>query len=100
MKIYISGPITGANINTTRLRFKCAEATLRIQGFTVANPMENGLPEDAPYDEHIKRDLEMLAECDAIYLLNGWERSKGCRIEFNEAVKARKRITYEKENEV
>lgn len=100
MKIYISGPITGANINTTRLRFKCAEATLRMQGFTVANPMENGLPEDAPYDEHIKRDLEVLAECDAIYLLNGWERSKGCRIEFNEAVKARKRITYEKGNEV
>ena len=53
MKIYISGPITGTNINTTRLRFKCAEATLRMQGFTVANPMENGLPEDAPYDEHI-----------------------------------------------
>lgn len=98
-KIYISGPITGWPIDMCRVRFEAAEFLLRMQGFEPVNPMKNGLPEDAPYDEHMKRDLEMLAECDAIYLLNGWERSKGCRIELQEAIKANKRITYEKENE-
>lgn len=98
MKIYISGPITGWNIDGVRTRFKAAEATLEMQGYDAVNPLENGLPEDAPYDEHMKRDLEMLAECDAIYMLTGWERSNGCRIEFNAAVKAGKKITYEKDN--
>ena len=82
-----------------RVRFEAAEFTLRLQGYEPVNPMKNGLPDDAPYEEHMKRDLEMLAECDAIYLLNGWERSNGCRIEFNEAVRFGKKITYEKENE-
>lgn len=99
-RIYISGPITGWPIDMCRARFEAAEFTLRLQGFEPVNPMKNGLPDDAPYDEHMKRDLEMLAECDAIYLLNGWERSKGCRIELQEAIKANKRITYERENEV
>lgn len=98
MKIYISGPITGTNIETTRARFEAAEVMLRRQGFTPVNPMKNGLPVDAPYEEHMKRDLELLAECDAIYLMNGWERSKGCRMEFNAAISANKRITYEREN--
>lgn len=98
MKIYISGPITGTNIETTRARFEAAEEMLRGQGFTPVNPMKNGLPVDAPYEEHMKRDLELLAECDAIYLMNGWERSKGCRMEFNAAISANKRITYEREN--
>ncbi len=99
-KIYISGPITGWPIDKCRVRFEEAEYRLRLQGFEPVNPMKNGLPADAPYDEHMKRDLEMLAECDAIYLLNGWERSKGCRIELQEAIEANKRITYERENEV
>lgn len=97
MKIYISGPITGLPIDGCRARFEAAEEMLRGQGFTPVNPMKNGLPVDAPYEEHMKRDLEMLAECDAIYLMNGWERSKGCRMEFNAAISANKRITYERE---
>jgi hypothetical protein len=30
-------------------------------------------------------------------MLNGWERSNGCRIEFNTAITAKKPILFEKE---
>lgn len=97
-KIYISGPITGIAPEVCQARFEKAEKELKSQGFTPVNPLKNGLPPTASYDEHMKRDLEMLAECDTIYMLNGWEKSKGCRIEFNTAIANRQKITFENEH--
>lgn len=96
-KIYISGPITGIDPAVCRKRFETAEKRLIARGYTPVNPLKDGLPETATYDEHMQRDLEMLAECDAIYMLNGWEHSKGCRIEFNVATTNRIPITFERE---
>ena len=97
-KVYISGPITGIDPEVCRARFEAAKLRLRERGYTPVSPLENGLPVDAPYDDHMRRDLEMLAECDAIYMLNGWEHSKGCRIEFNVATTNRIPITFERED--
>ena len=97
VKIYISGPITGIEPELCRARFAAAKKELHQRGMEPVSPLENGLPDDAPYDEHMKRDLEMLANCEIIYMLNGWERSKGCRIEFNTAIAAKKPILFEKE---
>lgn len=97
VKVYISGPITGIDPELCRARFAAAKKELHQRGMEPVSPLENGLPDDAPYDEHMKRDLEMLADCGIIYMLNGWERSKGCRIEFNTAITAKKPILFEKE---
>ena len=96
-KIYISGPITGIDPEVCRSRFEAAEQQLLARGYTPVNPLNNGLPSTATYDEHMKRDLEMLSECSIIYMLDGWETSKGCRIEFNSAITSRKSILFEKE---
>lgn len=98
MRIYISGPISGLPYDQVRARFERDKRDLAAADFEPVSPLDNGLPPDAPWEEHMKRDLELLAECDAIYLMNGWERSKGCRMEFNAAISANKRITYEREN--
>lgn len=98
-RIYISGPITGIDPEVCRSRFATAESNIRAQSFEPVNPLNNGLPETATYDEHIKRDLEMLATCDAVYMLEGWEKSKGCRIEFNVAATNRIPIIFEKEHQ-
>lgn len=96
VKVYISGPITGIDPELCRARFAAAKKELHQRGMEPVSPLENGLPDDAPYDEHMKRDLEMLADCRIIYMLNSWERSKGCRIEFNTAIAAKKLILFEK----
>lgn len=98
-RIYISGPITGIDPEVCRNRFGAAEKRLIARGYTPVNPLKNGLPETASYDEHMQRDLEMLATCDAVYMLEGWEKSKGCRIEFNVAATNRIPIIFEKEHQ-
>lgn len=86
MKVYISGQITGLPIEEARERFEEAQIHLEEQGCKVFNPLENGLPADATWEEHMKADIKILMECDAIYLLNNWKDSKGARIERDIAV--------------
>ena len=50
------------------------------------DPMKNGLPFDAPWEDHMERDLEMLRESDAICLLPDWVESCGAKIELHQAL--------------
>lgn len=81
-KIYISGAISGLPENEVAEKFERVSLKLSKLGFSPVVPLENGLPKDASYEEHILRDLEMLSECDFIYFCSDWERSNGCRIEY------------------
>ena len=45
--------------------------------------MKNGLPFDAPWEDHMERDLEMLRASDAICLLPDWVESYGAKIELH-----------------
>ncbi len=85
-KIYISGPITGLPKQTYEQRFAEAETFLRDLDFEVVSPLRNGLPEAASWNEHMAADLALLAECDGIFLMKGWEKSKGCQIELQSAL--------------
>jgi hypothetical protein len=81
MKIYISGKITGSPMPDVRQRFEDAEILWSEIGFEVANPLKNGLSENASYEEHLACDLKMLMVCDAIYMIDGWKHSRGAKIE-------------------
>jgi hypothetical protein len=39
--------------------------------------------ENGSWEDYMKRDLVLLLRCDYIYLLDGWEYSKGARLEYN-----------------
>lgn len=98
MKIYISGQISGLPIDEVKARFSEAERFLEEElDYVVVNPFDNGLPDDAPWIQHMLRDLEMLYECDAIYMLNGWQESRGACIEYRFAVHTDKQILFENE---
>lgn len=80
--IYISGQITGTDDYMER--FAEAEKQLTERGYTVINPakINANLPENTPYKRYIDISLELLRGCDSIYMLDGWEESKGARLEY------------------
>ncbi len=92
MILYLSGPITG--VKDYKARFKHAQITLEMAGKqTVLNPavMPEGLKE---YDDYIRISLSMLCAADGIVMLPGWKKSRGARIELQEALKAGKKIFF------
>lgn len=79
-KVYISGPITGIDFGN-RFAFSCARSALELCGYEVVDPSEVQLDDDASWADYMKADLKLLLDCDYIYMLEGWEDSKGARIE-------------------
>lgn len=94
-KIYISGPISGLPLETVYNNFTNAEVELLEQGYEVVNPLNNGLPTNATWEEHMRADLRLLLDCDAIYMLEGWEKSRGARIEYALGVDLKMDIQYQ-----
>lgn len=85
MKVYISGPISGDSFY--REKFKRAEEELRESGYEPVNPTTaDGSGMIIQYKDFIDFDLDLLAECDGIYMLKGWRNSKGARLEHQYAV--------------
>ena len=88
MRVYISGKITGVK-NANEL-FTRAEKKLELEGYEVINPFEfgeylkkeyakeNKVPK---YENYMRGDIELLINCDAIYLLENWGTSKGASLE-------------------
>lgn len=90
MKIYIAGAIT-SNPNYIK-QFAAAEKKLIAEGFAVINPVKN---RGFTYPEYIDMGLNELMRCDAIYMLNGFEKSQGAKLELFYAVTTGKKIFAE-----
>ena len=109
MRIYISGCMTGCP-DHNRPAFDSAAKRLREQGHFVINPAElsamfgsaedladsfeclyRGMSQVKNCTSKIARavmdaDLAAVRSCDAIYLLRGWETSRGAKRELAEAI--------------
>ena len=85
-KIYISGPITGFNLEERKNFFAQMAELAESIGFTAVNPFDNGLGPDADYAAHMLADIKMLIECKAILMLPDWDISCGAKLELNVAV--------------
>lgn len=84
-RVYISGAIEHHDLEERRAAFGRAEQLLELHGLKAVNPFKNGLPADAHWREHMRRDIALLLECDAIFMLEGWELSKGAKLELDVA---------------
>jgi len=91
MKIYIAGSIT--NNPDYKLQFAIAEMELQKQGNAVVNPVKNIGFE---YKDYIDMGICELMHCEAIYLLKGYENSKGALLEKHYAETVGMKILYQK----
>lgn len=82
MRIYVAGPMSGVPL-LNYPAFAAATARLRAKGHEVVSPAEvNDGFEHEGWAACMRRDLVQLAACDAMYLLPGWEKSRGARLEW------------------
>ena len=84
-KVYISGAIAHHELEERKAAFRSAAEILRSEGYCPVNPFSNGLPDDADWRCHMKVDIGLLLQCDAIYMLDGWWLSKGAKLELDVA---------------
>lgn len=118
MRIYISGPMTG-HPDLNRPAFEAATKRLRERGHFVINPHDltpifgtaeaiaksfEELYGPAYFESTVRpslarcvmdADLAAVRSCDAIYLLRGWEASRGAKKELAEALAHKLQVLQE-----
>ena len=95
-KVYISGAIAHHDIEERRRAFGDAARFLDLKGFEPVNPFDNGVPEDADWREHMRADIANLVCCGYIYMLKGWELSKGAKLELDVASSCGIKVLFER----
>ena len=94
MLIYISGKITGnENYKNDFLR---AECWLKLNDYTPINPakLDEALPK-LTYQQLMAIDYKLIELCDAIFMLDGWQKSKGACAELSYAKSLGKKVLYQ-----
>jgi len=101
MRVYISGPITG--VPDYNENFIQAERKLLAAGHDPVIPVTIGaalsarLGREPTWREYMREDIKALCDCDAIIMLDGWEKSSGARLEEHIAMRLDiKQITLER----
>jgi hypothetical protein len=94
-KIYISIPITGKDISQVICGYTIAKIKLQSKEVECVTPFDICDEKYKPYSYYIGKDIEVLLECDAIYMCKGWQNSKGCMAEFEVARIYGKEIIFE-----
>ena len=95
-RIYISGGIT--DVPGYMEHFEKAEKLLT--GYfsnRVVNPAKvlAKLPAGTSWQEYMDASMEMLKTCNCIYMLDGWQESKGAKLEHSYAKDSNYEIYYE-----
>lgn len=98
--VYISGGMTG--VKDYEKHFNDAELFLKSNGFRCINPLNISADVERcvmnpGYGDYMKEDISNLLSCSAIYMLKGWRRSKGAKLERKIAKTIGLEILYEGE---
>ncbi len=95
-RCYISGGIAHYDLEERKAAFGRAAEELDKAGYLPINPFHNGVPQTAHFTKHMRKDIAMLLECDYIYMLKGWELSKGAKLELDVASSCGIKVLFQK----
>lgn len=93
MKIMISQPMSGLSLSEIAYQRDKIERKLESLGHEVVNSYFKEFDEENRCDlahvpvYYLGKALQKMAECDAVYFAEGWERARGCVIERSVAEK-------------
>jgi len=82
-RVYISGPISSIP-DGNQASFYAAATRIIEEGSLPINPHDVTffLPPGSSWVAYMKADIPALCEADEIYMLRGWWRSRGARLEW------------------
>jgi hypothetical protein len=92
--IYISGPMSGLEDNN-RQAFNEAAERLRKLDWIVINPAELDSDQTKDWQHYMRQDIKLLMDCDIIYMLDDWEKSRGSTLELFIATQIGMEVAYE-----
>jgi len=91
-KVYISGAIT--NKPDYKRDFARAARVIVSAGCEAVNPAEVNI-NGGSWLDYMRQDIKLLADCNGVYMLEGWEQSQGARVEHQLAQGLGLKIYYE-----
>lgn len=86
-RIYISIPISGHDEGKVREKADLIKARLSRDGYHPVSPFDVCAGKNPTYADHICYDLLAMLGCDGILFCAGWEKSCGCNIEHDVAMR-------------
>lgn len=96
-RVYISGAISGHDIEERKCAFAKRAESFKRKGFKAVSFLDNGLSQDASYEAHMRADIALMLTCDSVYMMEGWQNSRGAKMEHDVAEICGLEIFYEKE---
>jgi len=94
-RIYISGRISGTELLLTKRRFMQKEIELNKISHVEYNPMKDVAESLHTWLYYMRVGICNLMTCDSIYMLKGWRKSRGARIEITIARLLKYKIYFE-----
>lgn len=84
VKVFVSQPMTGLSVEQI---IEVREGTKEKLNKIINDEYEiiDNLQLDCNYDKslyYMANDIRLLADSDIVYFVKGWEKSRGCKIEF------------------
>ena len=96
-RIFISGKVSGTDLEQTRIKFAWAELDLEWNNhIETINPMDFGLTFKDSWLKCMVVSVWKLLKCRSIFMLTDWSKSRGARIEHFIARVLRYHIIYQK----
>lgn len=103
MKVFISQPMRGKTDDQIHKEYDCAVKCIKAlhpNAQIIDSFIHEDLDEEHPGLRYLARSIDLLDQADMIFMMPGWEKMRGCRIEHECATQYGVIVRYMNELEV